>query len=433
MKEYEEIDLDDEPCIFPDCGHFLTVSSMDGQMDMPAHYIMDADGLPTEIKGLSEPFSMTDVGIKVCANCRGSLRNISRYGRIVRRAMLDEATKKFITWSTAQNFLLGKSLFAEQERLEKSLVTKTPPSDGDRSPLVGGRLPVLRCLKNLVGNGRYDRTIQLWLKIQSYTKEVRKEEQPFHRVADLVRHANHQCQKRNEFRYHESVIQIGGSLVAAGLLLKCDIMVLADFLELRKRGLSIQAGVNLHLSAHRKDCHDLIKLARSAVRPKEEVQGHVFAAQLCGLSIALDSQRPAGGTEATAYEDTAPEDLRQEGLDHVAEARALLEKQKSTAIFKDEVDAVEAMLKDGVYRPMTAEEMRAVHQAMAREFQGTGHWYYCENRHPFTIGECGMPMELARCPECDAPIGGQGHTTVEGVRRADEIEQLAGGVGRMGV
>ena len=40
----------------------------------------------------------------------------------------------------------------------------------------------------------------------------------------------------------------------------------------------------------------------------------------------------------------------------------------------------------------------------------------------FAIGECGMPMELARCPECAAPIGGQHHTLVEGATRATNME-----------
>lgn len=34
MGEYREIDLDEDPCIFPDCGHFSTKSSMDGQMSL---------------------------------------------------------------------------------------------------------------------------------------------------------------------------------------------------------------------------------------------------------------------------------------------------------------------------------------------------------------------------------------------------------------
>ena len=40
----------------------------------------------------------------------------------------------------------------------------------------------------------------------------------------------------------------------------------------------------------------------------------------------------------------------------------------------------------------------------------------------FAIGECGMPMELARCPECAAPIGGQDHALVEGATRATNME-----------
>jgi len=40
---------------------------------------------------------------------------------------------------------------------------------------------------------------------------------------------------------------------------------------------------------------------------------------------------------------------------------------------------------------------KEVMSAMAREFRGSGHWYTCVNGHPFTVGECGMPMEQARC------------------------------------
>jgi len=34
--------------------------------------------------------------MKSCPTCRGPLRNLNRYSRIVRRALIDEATKKFI-------------------------------------------------------------------------------------------------------------------------------------------------------------------------------------------------------------------------------------------------------------------------------------------------------------------------------------------------
>lgn len=33
-----------------------------------------------------------------------------------------------------------------------------------------------------------------------------------------------------------------------------------------------------------------------------------------------------------------------------------------------------------------------------------------------------MAMQLARCPQCGAAIGGQNHRAVAGVRRADDLE-----------
>ncbi|KAJ5186321.1 hypothetical protein N7449_011085 [Penicillium cf. viridicatum] len=78
------------------------------------------------------------------------------------------------------------------------------------------------------------------------------------------------------------------------------------------------------------------------------------------------------------------------------------------------------------YETVTLEELQSIKTAMVSGRGGiathSGHWYNCVNGHPFAIGECGMPMEQARCPECGAPIGGQNHTAVEGVSRAREME-----------
>ncbi len=32
-------------------------------------------------------------------------------------------------------------------------------------------------------------------------------------------------------------------------------------------------------------------------------------------------------------------------------------------------------------------------------------WYECQNGHPYCVGECGMPIEFSRCPDCNLPIG----------------------------
>lgn len=445
MKEYHEVDLDIEPCIFPDCGHFLTVSSMDGQMSMATHYELDENGLPIGILGSSKPFSMDNEGIRACATCRAPLRNISRYGRIVRRAILDEATKKFISWSNAEYLSLAAGLIAEQEKLSNMGPTviraRNAEASGNFTP-TGSRRRQLETLKEHVSTRRYDAIIKFRNRVQSYAKKVRKDEQPFQRVAELVRHANLQHGTENQFRYDQSIIHVKGSLLASTLLLKCDVLILSDFLGLWQHQSSEVAkpDVKLNLSGFLSDCKSLIELAHSTVYPREEAQGHIFYAQLCAFSRSMASSTPppASATQAPgepspsiANKPETPEELKKLGLGHVKQARKLLDDNPSISALKNDIDAVEETLNGGVYQPVTIEELREVYMASAGELLGTGHWYTCQNGHPFTINNCGMAMEEAACPECGARIGGRNHVSVEGVRRAAEIEEIAREIGRV--
>ena len=45
-------------------------------------------------------------------------------------------------------------------------------------------------------------------------------------------------------------------------------------------------------------------------------------------------------------------------------------------------------------------------------------WYYCPNGHPYSVGECTLPMQEAKCDNCGALIGGKNHVLANGVRRA---------------
>lgn len=62
---------------------------------------------------------------------------------------------------------------------------------------------------------------------------------------------------------------------------------------------------------------------------------------------------------------------------------------------------------------------------MASEFSGTGHWYNCANGHLSTIGECGRPIEKAKCTICGALIGGVDNENEESVTRTDDLEKEA--------
>lgn len=103
--------------------------------------------------------------------------------------------------------------------------------------------------------------------------------------------------------------------------------------------------------------------------------------------------------------------------DHLGTTRGMLE----------EIGDVETMLRDSTfYSTVTNDEKAQVYAAMAREFRGTGHWYYCANGHPFTVGECGMPMQTSVCPQCGSPVGGRSHESVEGVRHATDLDAQFG-------
>lgn len=439
LKEYRDIDLNMEPCIFPSCGHFLTVSSMDGQMDMARHYTLDTTGVPTRVLRSCEPLSLDGQDIKCCATCRGSLRSISRYGRILRRAMLDEATKKFISWSNVQYHSVASRLVTEQERLagmKPTALLDQKPGTTMNLTIAGSRQRQLQLLKHYV-HDRYDTTLKFRKNIVSYASNVRKEEQPFQRVANLVKHSNLHCGGKNEFRYDQAVLQVKGTLLSSVLLLKCDILILSDFFQLCVGGKArfTTPEITLNLSSFMHDCDILIKDAKAALYPREEAQGHIFQAQLCAFSRTLVSKFDTSvsrDTEAPASiftsDSLSPDQLRDKGLGHILQARRLLEKNLSTACLKNDLDATEELLNGGVYRPVTADELRQVYAASMGELHGTGHWYMCPNRHPFTINNCGMAMEEARCPECGARIGGRNHVSVEGVTHATEIEEIARGI-----
>ena len=101
-----------------------------------------------------------------------------------------------------------------------------------------------------------------------------------------------------------------------------------------------------------------------------------------------------------------------------------------------------AMVAVGVIAPcptspqVTAEEMLSVLAAVAgREtsiYGGgdalawlSGHLYQCPNGHLYTIGDCGGAMQMGRCPECGAVIGGGSHRLAGGNTAASEaLQQL---------
>lgn len=419
-ETYAEINLNENPCIFPRCGHFLTIESMDGQMDMKKYYAMEGDK-PVAIRSSSEPFSVDD--IKRCATCRGSLRNLSRYGRLVRRAILDESTKRFLLYLNREYVPLAQELPLQLAAVleNKSELSPLLASEQITINIGGSRDKQFRQMAEIIqkyGGNRWRQVTKLRSRIVQYYKAVEEEEQPFSRVQAHVESARRRKGASGSFEFDGSVVQTKGVFLATTLLMRLDISLLGNFLSLLQISRTGVKGCKLqiNLQATREECRSLIKRAGNAMRVAHEVEGYIFLAQL----HALERSQTEAPTEREKH--------AQQAREAIAPARKLCHRYPGqTNGLGSEIDDAEEMLKLGTfYSAVTSEERLEIIAAMAREFRGTGHWYYCQNGHPFTIGECGGAVQLAICPECGARVGGQGHRTADGVTRADDWEQELG-------
>ncbi|TVY17442.1 E3 ubiquitin-protein ligase [Lachnellula arida] len=410
---FKEVDLDECPCIIPPCGHILTLESMDGHMSMSDFYNMDAEGSIVGLKNDSEPFSAS--GMKSCPICRGPLRTLNRYSRIVRRALIDEATKKFIVWANMKFIPLVARMQGIEENLRESegpkLATGGVLLEGSSSGPLQLRGP---------RDKQFFQVLRLRSDVKKFLGQVDEGEQPFGRIYDLAQDARRHRGVDVNLDAKVDILQVRNRLLTTVLLIRCDYTILSTFLNDQKGATQADShGVKVDLSINRKDCEKLIAESLSRNQPAVTVEGHLYWARF----FALERSFADPESELTQLLDEARE--------HLTEARRVcVEYSGQTAGMQEEVSDVEKMLRDSTfYLPVSNDEKAAVYAAMAQGFSGTGHWYYCENNHPFTIGECGMPMQTSRCPQCGSPVGGQNHQAVGGVTRATDLEEQFAGLG----
>ncbi|CZR66499.1 related to NF-X1 finger and helicase domain protein [Phialocephala subalpina] len=424
---YEEIDLDESPCIIPSCGHILTLESMDGHMSMSDFYTSDETGSLVEIAKSSEPFSASS--LKNCPQCRGPLRNINRYSRIVRRALIDESTKKFIVWANAGFIpLVSRMEEVEREMREGAQDAKSAPAPSvnvsQSIELTGARETQFTRVGLIVRNAKeYRSVLRLRRDIKHFLTQVDETEQPFGRVRDLVldarRHKGVNVDDSVELSASD-ILQTRNRLLTTVLLIRCDYAILVSFLDRYKKAsanlTTAPRAIKIDFGANRKDCEALISESKARNQPSITVEGHLYWARF----LALERGLKESSDKMTALRETARDHLRQAKevcATHAGQTKGMM----------DEIEEVEKMLRDSTfYMPVTNEEKAAVYAAMARDFRGTGHWYYCVNGHPFTVGECGMPMQTSTCPQCGETVGGTNHTAVEGVRQAADLEREFG-------
>lgn len=440
LAPYKEIDLDTDPCIFTACGHIFTVDSLDGTMGMQEYYRVDPlTGRYMELKSSAEPFSAKSN--KPCPECRGSLRNLARYGRIIRRAMLDESTKKLTTWSNRKH----QDLAVQLANIEGELMGSThfPHKPNQNIVLTGSIEDQIKFVKKMRTTKRYGKIYALISEITNFVRKLSKEEQPYQVVHDLVEVARRRAASASitKFEFSSDELQLRDHLQACNLLFRSYIILFGDVIRVHgKTPAATRGRLRVDFFESRVLCEKLIAEAVKSNSICQEVEAQIHWAKLaameCGALVAMDvgedseplknidNLKDSAKLRLDFVEITCTQRMKiSKGRQHLTRHERIDQRddipQDPMQVFIDEASEVRKMLRES----LSISEMGMVVRAMAKEFRGTGHWYRCANGHPFTVGECGMPMELARCPECDSGVGGQSHRPTEGVTLAQDIEQ----------
>ncbi|KAK5189250.1 hypothetical protein LTR47_011248 [Exophiala xenobiotica] len=421
LSTYAEIDVEQTPIVALQCGHFFTAESLDGHIGMSNVYRTNPCGRFTGLVDISRALATT---IPRCPDCQRPIRQYTtqRYNRVINRAVIDELTRRFL--------LDGK---AELNRLECRLADYSREMDLSRPVLINSvkNENVTRQLQR-----RYEPYHTLYNAIGKFLHKVADDRQPAGKLyqaqvyATKVTDTKSLTETLDALTLQDSVppVQCDRRILRSGRMLqiRTEFTVLEDKFSIAKASASTVArvmlpGVSLDTSTTRylQTCGTFIRDCGVDMLPKLAVEASLYFAhgvslrQSAGLSIGIDQAR------TTQYAQDA-RDLLEKAMD-----LCNLPFQNADQLRAAAEESVKLLRREW-YEELSPEELASIKQAMVTGPGGfathSGHWYNCVKGHPFAIGECGMPMEQARCPECGSPVGGSNHQAVTGVSRAMEME-----------
>jgi len=281
---------------------------------------------------------------------------------------------------------------------------------------------------------RQTKTSKLDLDIQDFQKRVADRNQPAQKLHDATVHAARQRSIDNllsNLKLQTTPVLSRDRRITLGsqaASVRLGFIILFDKFTIAQKVKSSSLAVPVKLSGGSPDqtakqffasCRTLIENCTIDNLPKLAVETSIYFAKIARLfEVYCHAIKSEAGKNAHPVEDAK-----------VFLERALIlceQPFKNATLLRAAVEECAKSLRKEWYEEVSKEEIDAIKRAMVSGPKGisthSGHWYNCSNGHPFAIGECGMPMERATCPECGSPVGGQYHEAVEGVTRARNME-----------
>lgn len=448
---YQEIDLDETPILVLACGHIILMTTMDRLMGIPDHYEVSDSGLPIAFRSESFPFTVHE--LKSCPRCQGSLRDLNRYNRFVKRPTLDATTKKFIARSTAALVQLDTKLQREEKRLTN---TKSRISAG--KPVAKSKyIPILPTLVRLGGprdllfhniselsglDTRCGPLLALRNEILTFSATVKDDEQPFSEIQRTVA-------QRPQGKHSAKILQTTSGLLTKALLLRCEYDILSEIIKIHGEhhpGVAMQhhwltLKLCLDLDFTRRDCGDLINEAIQKRQIITQIEARLLFAKFVALErvASIDPDRIEGLLTQACRQVKAAKD------------RARLYRQPSSSDFDlgirmrrilAKIEEVEEMLHESkTSTRVTSAVTQFMYLAMTQEPEVAETWCYCVNMHAVLIHlqvlrrkltsmqftkEKHARMNKVTCPQCGEIEDGPPEEVVEEGSSAVDVEEKAG-------
>ena len=76
LESYSSVNVEEDPCNFTSCGHAITLSTMDGMIEVSKHY--ELDGTRNALSKTVTLEAYSSHGLPTCPSCRSPLRDIAR-------------------------------------------------------------------------------------------------------------------------------------------------------------------------------------------------------------------------------------------------------------------------------------------------------------------------------------------------------------------
>jgi len=372
LATYREHDLSEEPVLVLDCGHMFTLSTLDGHVALTQYYGEDGAAFPLPV-GFSR--------VPTCPDCRMPLTSTQRYGRPVKKAMVDTLMQRYILLSRREVDAANTKLQALERRLVDSAKAFSDPE----------KLQLKQIAKSIRRlTTKLPPTQQVY---EASTAAAQRMGMPADAARDMVMRPP----------------PIGICLEAKVYLVKTNILLIKSQLEpLLSKGPTDEK-VKLLMDKMEAQLREIQAAAiESQHQQIAALAAYELATFLATVSFRMHERMAAQQNEVAVKVRALCEHLETHPLLSIRDR------------YRDETSRLRR-LEEG----LSAAEIRKVIQAMGGGMNalynygsGAGHWYTCPNSHVYYIGECGGAMQESRCPECGARIGGSGHRLQAGNRPA---------------